>query len=168
MQTEGAGYKILNVYNNAATYGQTLLWGWRVNAFCPPADKDLLRSCTPGTVAFQWNTLCADGRCVCDTRDSNGKCNKRDQWNNDPDKSYINIQFCDDFFKQQTLQQTIDAGKNAPKESKYNLDYYWHSKGKEDLFMTVENGSDKSQARFCSMSYFTAPRWAPKQTRTWA
>ncbi|KAH3942521.1 hypothetical protein HBI56_175200 [Parastagonospora nodorum] len=130
MQTEGAGYKILNVYNNAATYGQTLLWGWRVNAFCPPADKDLLRSCTPGTVAFQWNTLCADGRCVCDTRDSNGKCNKRDQWNNDPDKSYINIQFCDDFFKQQTLQQTIDAGKNAPKESKYNLDYYWHSKGK--------------------------------------
>jgi hypothetical protein len=133
MQTEGVGYKILSVYNNLGSFGRNFFWGWRVNAFCPSADQDLWRSCPKGAVAFQWDTLCKDGRCPCNQRDADGNCKfvDRENWiNRDPENSYINVQFCDSFFGFPSLDEVVEAGKKASKEAKYNMNTYWDNRGK--------------------------------------
>ncbi|KAF1994058.1 hypothetical protein P154DRAFT_586974 [Amniculicola lignicola CBS 123094] len=132
MQTEGMGYKIISVYDNLGSFGRAFLWGWRVNAFCPSQDQNLWRSCN-GAIAFQWDTLCKDGRCPCKERKPDGSCKYIDDanWiNRDPENSYINIQFCDGFFSADTLDEVIKKGKGAPKEEKYNINYYWNNRGK--------------------------------------
>lgn len=133
MQTEGMGYKILSVYNNLGSFGRTYLWGWRVNAFCPSQDQDLWRGCSGGNVAFQWDTLCKDGRCPCKERNPDGSCkfiNEKDWINRDPDNSYINIQFCDSFFGMSSLDEVVNTGKGASKADKYNMNTYWNNRGK--------------------------------------
>lgn len=132
MQTDGMGYKILSVYNNLGSFGRNFFWGWRVNVFCPSEDEKLHRGCEGGTSAFQWDTICKDGRCPCDTRDADGNCNKHgdDGFKRDPDKSTINIQFCPIFFAYPSLKEAMDKGKNAPKEQKYNMNTYWDNRGK--------------------------------------
>jgi hypothetical protein len=136
MQTEGMGYKILSVYNNLGSFGRNFFWGWRVNAFCPSQDQDLWRKCEGGNVAFQWDTLCKDGRCPCKERDEKGDCKKVDDANwiiRDPDNSYINIQFCDGFFGMPSLDEVVNTGKGEPKEKKYDLNTYWNNRGKPIL-----------------------------------
>jgi hypothetical protein len=135
MQTEGMGYKILSVYNNLGSFGRNFFWGWRVNAFCPSQDQDLWRSCG-GNIAFQWDTLCRDGRCPCKERNPDGSCKFIDEANwikRDPEKSYISIQFCDGFFSAATLDEAIDKGKGASKAEKYNINTYWDNRGKSLL-----------------------------------
>lgn len=132
IQTEGMGYKILSVYNNLGSFGRNFFWGWRVNVFCPSQDKDLWRSCGPNVMAFQWDTLCKDGRCPCKERNEDGTCKRvdNDNWiNPDPDKSYVNIQLCDGFFRTPSLDEVVSIGKAASKQVKYNLNTYWHNRG---------------------------------------
>ncbi|KAF2271694.1 uncharacterized protein EI97DRAFT_349320, partial [Westerdykella ornata] len=111
-----AGEKIVNVYKNVASFGEGW-FGWRVNAFCQPLDKepDFPGDCNPNTFAYQWDTLCENGRC---------------EINRDMDNSYINIMFCDLFFTLPELWQVIEDGKRAPKEKKYHMHTYWDNKGK--------------------------------------
>ncbi|PSN67822.1 hypothetical protein BS50DRAFT_665225 [Corynespora cassiicola Philippines] len=142
MQTEGTDYKILSVYNNLGSFGRNFFWGWRVNAFCPSQDQNLWRSCG-GAVAFQWDTLCKDGRCPCNEREPNGACKFVDDknWiNRDADKSYINIQFCDGFFSAASLDEVVNKGKGASKEVKYNMNTYWENRGKT-LFHELLHGA---------------------------
>lgn len=117
MQTEGAGYKILKLYDNISSFGTTFFWGWRVNIFCPSQDQDLWRSCKEGHFAFEWDTLCQDGRCPCKVRNDDGSCKKVDDLNwsvQDPYNSYINIQFCDKFWDiTEPLDAVIEKGKKA-------------------------------------------------------
>ena len=132
MQTEGMRYKILSVYNNLGSFRRSYFWGRRVNVFCPSQDQDLWRSCDPN-VAFQWDTLCKDGRCPCKERKPDGRCECIDKENwiaRDPDSSYINIQFCDQFFSAATLDEVVDKRKGASREEKYNMYTYWDNRGK--------------------------------------
>jgi hypothetical protein len=117
-QANGQDKIILDVYNNLATFGQTILWGWRVNLFCQPEDQSLWRMCSPsgyGLYAYEWDTVCEDGRCPCKTRDADGECNGQgnDGIVNDPKKSYINIMFCDTFFTKPSLEERLNWEKQG-------------------------------------------------------
>jgi hypothetical protein len=130
-QTADKGYKILSVYNNMATFGRNFFWGWRVNVFCEPEDKDLWRMCNTAH-AYEWDTYCPDGRCPCSTRDKNDQCagHGADGINKDPEKSYINIMLCERWFKEKSLQEIINDNKGREPKEKYNINNYWNNRGK--------------------------------------
>ncbi|KAF2728857.1 hypothetical protein EJ04DRAFT_503396 [Polyplosphaeria fusca] len=136
------GYKILSVYNNLGSFGRNFFWGWRVNAFCPSEDANLWRLCDAGHVAFQWDTMCKDGRCPCAARNDDGSCKQEgdNKIDRNPDDSYINIQFCPSFFQYSSLKEVVDSGKNAPKEEKYSMNSYWNNRGKI-LFHEILHGA---------------------------
>jgi hypothetical protein len=137
-QTANMDYKVLSVYNNIGTFDRARLWwGWRVNIFCPSEDQGLFRECNPagntGVAAYEWDTLCKDGRCPCDTRNEEGKCNA-DGIKNDPKKSYVNVVLCDFFFNLPTLDSLIESGKSKQGKEKYDLDNYWNSQSECSSF----------------------------------
>lgn len=148
-QTDGKGYKVLSVYDNMATFGRAFLWGWRVNAFCEPEDQNLFDICKRGAVAYQWDTLCKDGRCPCSSRDAKGNCNAKGDKGivKDPDKSYINIMFCNGFFAYPSLDEVIKYGKTSPVEEKYNLNSYWDNRGKRSLNVEIKASLNISQGK---------------------
>jgi hypothetical protein len=128
------GNKILGVYQKLGSFGRAWFWEWRVNVFLPSEDAELFKLCVGQTVAFTWNTLCKDGRCPCDSRDEKDDCNNQDGYNDDPRNSYINIQFCPNFFTEtDSLNEVICKGKNAPKHEKYDLSMYWENRGQSAL-----------------------------------
>jgi hypothetical protein len=128
MSTAGTDEKVHNLYKRLGS-----LWPVSglntnlkpINAFCPSDDERQRRSCTAGAIAFEWDTSCQK-------QDSDQSCttNATDRINTDSDKSYVNIQFCEEFFKLPTLKEAVQQGKNAVKEKKYNLNTYWDNKGR--------------------------------------
>jgi hypothetical protein len=135
MATSGVDAKIHNVYMKLGSYQPVSSLNvdlTPVNAFCPSEDKNLWNNCKSGAAAFEWDTLCRDGRCPCSERNSDQSCKRTNATNwiySDAVKSYTNIQFCDGFFQLPTLDKVLDDGKGAEKEKKYNLNTYWQNTG---------------------------------------
>jgi hypothetical protein len=146
--------KIHNVYTKLGSYSPVSALNVGLtsfNAFCPSQDKDLWRRCLPGAVAFEWDTLCKDGKCPCAQHNSDDSCKRTNDTNwisRDPDKSMVNIQFCDGFFKLPTLDDVIKQGKDAAKEKKYNLNTYWNNRGRSLLFARIVLTDDRKGAFF--------------------
>jgi hypothetical protein len=128
MSTAGTDEKVHNLYKRLGSFSPVSGMNTNlkaINAFCPSDDERQRRSCTPGAIAFEWDTSCQE-------QESDQSCttNATNRINPESDKSYVNIQFCEEFFKLPTLEEVVQQGKSALKEKKYNLNTYWDNKGR--------------------------------------